>query len=54
MSEHDQTGEPERERIDDLEVKETQASDVQGGAGSTGGSGGDDRPTESISMNIKK
>jgi len=54
MSEHDQNGEPGTERLDDLEVKEAQASDVQGGAESTGGSGGDDRPTESISMNIKK
>ncbi len=35
MSEHDQQGEQERERVEDLEVKEAQAADVQGGAGST-------------------
>ena len=53
MSEHEQRTEDEvldeqkADAVDDLEVKDAQASEVRGGAD-------DVQPSESISMNFKK
>lgn len=58
MGEHERRTEDEvldeqnADAVQDLDVQDAQAASVQGGQ--TGGSGGEDRPTESISMNFKK
>ncbi len=36
--------------LDDLDVRDEQAADVSGGAVSTGGSGGEDRLTENVTL----
>ena len=50
----DQERQDERnEAVEDLDVQDEQAADVAGGTYQTGGSGGEDRLTENVTLNRK-